>query len=396
MPLPKKVLIIHPEGNAFNNPSLKCIIDLLIENDVEVRMRYCKSNAIIPLSYNLKLFPYSRIHHKIKRVIFDKICNQTLINIYVKIVSKYYQDRFDLVLGIDRMGLIEAFAISRIKKTPYVFISFEILFESETSNKFKSIERVSASKVKGWFVQDIVRQQCLIQENKLHKKNSILLPLASAGLGVFNKERLRDELGVPNKKKVAILMGSINNWSMVKEIVDSVNKWGDKWVLVIHSRFGNTISILKKLNIDKELYLNKIYISNYPSEVVDDMGYILNGISAGIALYKPIFNSPLTGKNLQYLGMSSGKISTFLRYGIPVIMNDIGLYSSIASENGIGVVVQTPYEIGTSLDKIAQNEDKYHINAIEYFTRELDFNNFKDIVYDNLLTAMEDIPIRKD
>ena len=44
----KRVLIIHTDGNSFNNPSLKCIIDLLLEKGCEIDLRYPKSDAPMP------------------------------------------------------------------------------------------------------------------------------------------------------------------------------------------------------------------------------------------------------------------------------------------------------------------------------------------------------------
>lgn len=384
MTLPKKVLIIHKEGNAFNNPSLKCIIDLLVENDVQISMHYLKSNASIPELYPIKLFSYGRLHNKIKDIIFNKIANIKLLDLYEKILWKYYRYDFDLVIGVDRMGLIEAAALSRIYGTALIFISFEIIFKSETGNNYKRIEILSSSYAKLWFVQDVIRQQCLISENKLKKDNSFILPLASAGIGEFSNKRLRSDLGIPENKNVAILMGSIADWTMSKEIVNSIDTWPNNWVLIIHNRYGDTALVIKKLNINEQLYADKIYISNHPSEMVDDMGYILNGVSAGIALYRPDFKSPSIGKNILYLGLSSGKIATYLRYGIPVIMNNIGLYSDLAKERGFGVVINNEFEIGKSLREIEKNKDKYHNAGIEYFKKELDFHKNKNKVYQNL------------
>lgn len=36
----KRVLIIHPEGNSFNNPTMKAIIDLLLDNNFEITIRH--------------------------------------------------------------------------------------------------------------------------------------------------------------------------------------------------------------------------------------------------------------------------------------------------------------------------------------------------------------------
>jgi hypothetical protein len=47
-PTLKNVLIIHTDGNSFNNPSLKCIMDLLLEQGCKIDLRYPKSFAPMP------------------------------------------------------------------------------------------------------------------------------------------------------------------------------------------------------------------------------------------------------------------------------------------------------------------------------------------------------------
>lgn len=380
----KKILIIHPEGNTFNNPTLKCIVDLLREKNIEIYIKYSQSLAPMPMLNGIKLFPYTGRHKKIKNIIFDKIAIQWLIELYVRLTVPENLSGFEFILGVDRQGLIEAAALSRIYGLRCVFISFEIMFEAETGLRYKNIERKASRQIKYWFVQDEIRKQCLIEENNLPEKDSVLVPLASAGKGVFDKKRLRDELAIPIGKKVAILIGSIANWSMAKEIIESVSGWSEDWVLIIHNRYGDTKKAILGLNLNKSLLLNKIFISDYASDMVDDMGYILNGISAGFAFYKPDYNGPYTGKNLENMGFSSGKISTYLRYGVPVIMNEIGLYSELAKAKKFGFVINGSDEIPKVLEIIGLKEDQYRKQAINYFMENLDFNNYKDLVFRSL------------
>lgn len=380
---PRKVLIIHPEGNTFNNPTLKCIVDLLKENGVVTGIRYCKSLAPMPTVDSINLFPYGRFHKIFRKIIFDKLSIKSLINFYVRAISLNYSHDHDLVIGVDRSGVIEAAALGRILNIPCIFFSFEIMFEAETGKRFKEIERNSVCQIKHWFVQDEVRKQCLINEDYLSEDNCITLPVASAGLGTFYKQRLRDDIGgIAGEKKVAILIGTIADWTMAKEIVESVPTWPDNWVLIVHNRYGDTRKALSKLKVDPSfLSAKNIFISNYPSDMVDDMGYILNGVSAGITFYKPNFKNHFLGNNLRYMGLSSGKINTCLRYGVPVIMNNIGLYSMLATEKKIGFVASSPMEIGKALEMLELNETEYRNGAIDFFSSTLDFNNFRQLVW---------------
>lgn len=381
----RKVLVIHPEGNIFNNPTLKCIVDLLKEKGVDINIRYRRTSAPMPTSETTSLFPYNRSHFRIRRFLFEILSLKCLVNLYVRLISRKYSDGVDLVIGVDREGVIEAAAISRIMEIPFVFFSFEIMFENETGTRFKEIERSSVRQLKYWFVQDKIRRQCLVEENHLSEDNCITLPLASAGIGKFHSNRLRDDIGgLSVDKKVAILFGSIADWAMTNEIIKSVNEWPKNWVLILHNRYGDTQKELRNFNFDLSFLSNKIFISNHGTDMVDDMGYILNGVSAGICFYKPNFKDQFSGKNLKYIGLSSGKISTCLRYSIPVITNDIGLYSKLASEKKFGFVVANPSEIGNALKNLEINENQYRSNALDFFSNTLDFNNYRNMVWDKL------------
>lgn len=375
----KHILMIHPEGNYFNNPSLKCIIDLLLENGCDIDLRYKKSFASFSEVKGINSIPYGKVFNYFKKISVDIFYSWKMAFIIVFFEKTLlYKKQYDLIIGVDRYGLIEASILHRLYNIPYIFISFEIIFERETSALYKSLERKASQDVALWVVQDDVRAEQLQHENKLPPIHKYLLPLASTGIGCLKKERLRDNLGIATEKKVAIVIGSIAKWSMTSQILESVLDWPDDWVIIIHERYGRTNECLKN-NFKYYGSHKKIYISNSATSMVDDMGYILAGVSVGIAFYKADFASHYTGNNILYLGMSSGKIATYLRYGVPVILNEIGIYSEEAKLYKFGCVVQKPSQIKDILMEVSR--DEYRNNARKYFSKKLDFNNYKDELF---------------
>jgi glycosyltransferase involved in cell wall biosynthesis len=377
----KKILIIHTDGNSFNNPSLKCIIDLLLEKGCEIDLRYPKSDAPMPHHEGIRFLPFGIWMWRWKYGVFNRYCFRPLVLLSVLVEKFIYYKKYDLIMGVDRQGLIEASALNKLTKTPYIYISFEISFEDETSARYKSLEKDASKNVAAWLVQDEVRASLLQRENTLDPANKILLPLASAGVGVAKADRLRDRLGIPDDKKVAIAIGAISKWTMTSQIMQCVADWPEEWVLVVHDRFGQTRELLAgELAAFTNLLNRRIYISDAASEMVDDMGGILAGISAGLAFYKPEYGTgPFYGKNLEYLGLASGKISTCLRYGVPVIINEVGLYAEEARKYRFGCVVEGPEQIKDCLNEISREE--YRHNAKEYFVKKLDFNIYRDMIW---------------
>ena len=384
---PKRILIIHTDGNTFNNPSLKCIIDLLLEKGCEIDLRYPRSNAPMPAPRGVRLLPFGRIAKHVKANVFDRLASRPLAALCVLAEKLALYRRYDLVIGVDRQGLIEAGILHRLTGTPYVFFSFEIMFESETSSRYKSLERQAAAAASMWLVQDEARARQLELENGLQAANRFLLPLASAGPGAPGPRRLRDRLGVPESMKVAIVIGSVEGWSMTGRILKSVAGWPQDWALIVHERYGRTRERLRsELAQVGHLVGRRIFLSDAAPEMVDDMGTVLAGVSAGLAFYEPDFKGPYSGKNLQHLGMASGKISTYLRYGVPVILNDIGLYPGEARRFGFGRVVESPEQIAGHLEYC--RDERCGSSARSYFLEKLDFNVHAHGLWSRLREAM--------
>lgn len=382
----KNVLLIHTDGNTFNNPTLKCVVDLLLEKGVKVTIRYPHSIAPMPEIIGLTLLPFNIWYRKIKNVIFNIICWEWLSRFSVWLEHICLYKDYDLIIGVDRRGLIEAYHLHKISNTPFVFFSFEIMFSSETSSRYKAAEIFASRYVKHWFVQDELRAKHLEIENGLDSTTKTLIPLASSGHPSPETRRLRDYLGIPVEKKVAIAIGSISNWSMTPDIIATVHSWPEEWVLIIHDRYGRTELELEKIGCDPSSLNDRVYISRLSPTSVDDMSDILAGVSVGLAFYKPVFTSPYTGNNMKYIGISSGKISTFLRHEIPIILNEIGMYSDFARKYGFGIVVDDVKKIGSSLDLLTHPTMRQ--NAKSFYLEYLNFEIYQDMVWEGFQQAV--------
>ena len=83
--------------------------------------------------------------------------------------------------------------------------------------------------------------------------------------------------------------------------------------------------------------------------------------------------------------MSSGKISTYLRYGIPIIVKGAGTYSNIAEEYGIGANVDSIKEISSVIKRL--DLTSAGAAASYFFSRYLDFSNYEERVWSALVDA---------
>lgn len=382
----KLALIIHADGNLFNNPTLKCVTDMMLARGYEIDFRYPRTDAPMPAVEGLNYLPFGARLWRLKNILYNKVALYPLAFCAVLLEKIFLYRRYVLIIAVDRLGLIEASVLNALTKTPYILISFEIMFASETSARVKRIERRACQSLSLWVIQDEERAACLREENALDPNKGLIVPLASLGAGARTAQRLRDKLGISHDKKVAILMGSISEWAMAQEVILSALEWPDDWVLIVHDRYGLTEERVSGLRRSISAAIGqKIFISNEASDAVDDMSHILSGIDVGLAFYKPIYLGPYLGKNLEHLGLASGKISTCLRYGVPVITNEIGLYAQKVREHRLGAVVSAPAQIAKCLptfDSVACGR-----NAKEYFSRELDFGIYAEAVWTRMECA---------
>jgi hypothetical protein len=287
--------------------------------------------------------------------------------------------RYALLIGIDRQGLVEAAALSRAFKIPCCMVSFEIEYVNETSRRYKSLERLAAAALRLTIVQDEIRATDLVAENGILRHAIFILPLASRGLGKpSGADRLRDSMGIPLDRKVAISIGSIKDWSMVDRIIKSVSNWPGDWVLLLHDRYGNTSESLQAIGGIPARLIERVFVSNDAAEDVDSLDYILAGIDCGLAFY----DSKILGLNIEHVGRSSGKISTYMRYGIPVITNAGGQWPNDMERHQIGKWLRDPGRLGEALD--VWDFALMSGNCRQFFSNVLDYGIYESALLDRL------------
>ena len=363
---------------------MKCLIDLVEAKGGNVILSYRSTGRLIPKSNKATLYPYGKILDIFKRLAYDVLKYDFICFILAYFTVYTIKKDIDVIIGVDRYGLIDAYFISKILHKPYVFISFEILYEEETSLKFKSLEKKAGSDVSLWIVQDDLRADDVASENNLDLSKKLLIPLASHGLPITSINRLRDDLKIPVEKKVAIVIGSISKFSMVEKIIQNLQYWSDEWVLIVHERYGDTKEMLSGISsmVESLTSEGKLYISNKASDSVDEMGFILNGVDLGLAFYMEDGETIYTGKNIRNIGYSSGKISTYFRYGVPVITNISGKYSAEILNKKCGILVDNPSKISSHLYLVSKfDRGKY---AQSFYSDYLDFQKFENILWSSL------------
>lgn len=365
-------MILHPEGNVNNNPNLLAILELFYQQGCYLDVlskasRYIYQNERKDFKIHLVKDLNCLIRHRnsgfYKKVFLD--------NLFKNVGAGY-----DLIIGVDREGLLLGDAISRLSGTPLGLISYEILFAAEVGTDKKREENEASKNLLFAVCQDEVRAEKLSFENGIPLGKIICIPVSqrSGAATPLRSSWLRDQYGIGADKKIALYMGSIESWAGFDVILDDLGQWPDDWVLVLHGRY-KLRGQFKKLKRLPRKVRQKVFLSDQPFESFEDLAVLPQSADVGIALYYPNWQGGLLGDNLKYLGWSSGKVCTYLQWGLPVLVNEIGLIAEAVRSEGLGYVVNDQKKVSTILSEISlQDLVEQSQSARRYFVEHLDFD----------------------
>ncbi len=373
-----RILIINPEGSFHVNPTLLAVYNLLVNNGFRITVLLPKSTIS---KRNSNLRQYNRLIERVKYHFIENFNNKYLE--FVVFLINYTLLSFkkhDLIIGVDRQGIIESDLLTRFMRAKKVFFSFEIFFKDETSLNYKLREISVCQDVCFWLVQDVIRAALVSQENKLSKGHCFLCPVSPNRPKDFVKSSLKSDLGIGENQKVALYMGSISEMTMFHEIVETIITWPEDWVLLIHDKGGkiDRLGILDCLDENVKSLLNvKIFISGLDSVEFSNMHVLLSNCDVGLAFYQTIIGSKYLGKNVKYIGASSGKISTFLSYGIPIITNLRDWHAEMLTKFQYGIQIDEIADLGEALNLISNRKNEFHYGAEEMFSKVLNFELYE-------------------
>jgi len=342
---PLNILIIHPEGNINFNQNLIGIVEILCELGIDVEIACRKHN-----------FHQFAPHPNSKIIFYD-----------TKIPQQEFRD-WKLIIGVDRNGVIEAAQIGKNLAIPYIYLSYEIFFEDETSFEFKEKEREACLSISAAIVQDKERAKLLCKESNIDPNKVLLLPFGGRPIPQPKKNlHLREKFGISGNKKIGLMMGTLAYHTGFLKIIESLKAWPQDWVFVLHGRYGIKGDLYRYL--DQFTSYQNLYLSHESLEKQSDLEILLGSADLGIALYDATYQSEYDGKNIKYIGMASGKIATYLQHGVPVMTNEIGILSEYVKRHQLGVVVNTPIDIALSLSNF--DPTNLRKNCVKFFDKHL-------------------------
>lgn len=378
------IAIFHLQGYFDSVPCLVSTVKSLSAKGFRVDLFLVRDNQ-----YNSPKFNSSnvRIHYLPGKPgyginqIFRLLTDRLFISYRICRRNKYL-----CFFGVDPLGLIQASLVGKLIKVPIVYYSLEIYFSNEIGFSLgyllKVVERWFNRKAVFTITQDRDRAKLLAQENKVSMLTIFSVPNSLIGEPCISKsDYLQSHLRLEKDQIIILHAGGMASWLMPLELAQAAQYWPKNWLLVFHSRRKNLQGILKKqfANLIKD---RRFLLSSEPLHA-EDVRKLFGSADIGIALYKNE-HSPALGKNISYVGLSSGKISNYLQQGVPIIASAMPSLVKLINRYDCGICVKHPCEIEEGIKKILSSYKVFQKNAIKCYQECFDFDSSFSLVLDKL------------
>ncbi|UZQ55229.1 hypothetical protein OOK60_03900 [Trichothermofontia sichuanensis B231] len=282
-------------------------------------------------------------------------------------------------IGIDTNGSIAALIKSRIFKQKMIYLSLELNEPSKYKNIANFLYRFENEALKLSeliLIQDQDRFQVLSSYHNISNKQVIYLPNSllindknnNCTLDHQNYFRNIFNLSEEDWPYLILHAGAIAQEFFSYEIAYAFSKLDQPYALIFHERKQRSHKESQILNI-KKLNSKNMFLSLNPVDL-SELYMIYSSAHIGLAFYRNDIN-----ENYSQIVKASGKLAEYLKYGKPVIVNDIPSLSKIVCQYGIGQIVKDPsseVEFETAIATILADYDNYSKRALYCYQCEFD------------------------
>jgi glycosyltransferase involved in cell wall biosynthesis len=295
------------------------------------------------------------------------------------------REAFDCLIGVDPDGLIVANSMAR--GGPVAYYSLELLLSYELTTpaerRLKTQERELVRRAAFVIIQDAERARLLADDNGIDGDRIALVPNAPVGPARRAQKRVwHERFDLREDTRVVLHAGSLGDWTGIEDLVQAVPSWPEPWVLVVHTRYDAESSpYVERLRGQADS--RRVFFS---LKAVDRKAYddLVDGADVGLAFYVPSTDSAFTQRNVQTIGLSSGKLAYYLRAGLPVIVNRAASIAPWLESSGCGLAVDDAHNVGFALARITESYDAYSAQARAFFDEHLDFARAFERVIDRI------------
>jgi len=288
---------------------------------------------------------------------------------------RFRAQRYDLLVGLSQAGVIIAHRLAARHGLPYVYFNDEIWFGD---GRAPGVKRLYGRMIK-WLecranrgaaftvTQDPLRGRHLADVNRIPIETMRFLPNSPRGPAFRQPSTfLHEHLRLPAAARIVLWCGRIAFGDGADELATSALRWPSDLFLVFHFPAYSWISAPRRRRIMEIHGQGQVRVTD---------------LQLGFQELDPLFRSAFVGivfyegktLNTRLIGHSSGKLNSFLRAGVPCIVND---YEGLrwVQEGGAGIAVGGAEGVLDAVQRIAAGYDAFSRAALELFERELSFS----------------------
>lgn len=292
---------------------------------------------------------------------------------FVQNVEAATQGRhYDAVIGVDMLGLAAARPLATLHRVPLVYWSLEIMFLgdfwSPVWRQIKRRERADHRAASLLVIQDAERQHALCAENRVANVPTVFIPNSPRGrvASELGRDHFRQQFGLPSDTQVILHAGSICEGMRSSDLAACAATWPRTQKLIFHSH----TPINLKTHYYRDIVASgegRVLISTQPVPY-DDLDGLMASADVGIVIY----DSTL-GPNFRLLAGASGKLSHYLRCGVPVISVDNPSIARVLHQYQCGIGVDRVEDVSDAVQTILSDHANYRSRATQTYLEQFEF-----------------------
>lgn len=263
---------------------------------------------------------------------------------------------YKFAIGYDPSGAIRAYCLSRLRKFPYLIHSLEISEKPPASR----LEMKAFAASKAVLTTDEQRGEIIARQYQLPEGK--VIPLPNSSMGVFDGTKgkyFRDKWAIPDDVLIVLCTGSLVTDHCVDKIIESVPRWPDGFVLVLHG-WALAAGLRDRVAAVNAQFPRRIFVSEEMLPF-DKKATVFRSADIGFVTFND------ASFNHRFGAGSAGKLYDFCQAGVPVLANDIPGMRKLVEGNRIGVVFGSFYEIGPALQAIKHSQGLYRPGCEQFF-----------------------------
>ena len=217
-------------------------------------------------------------------------------------LASLLRGQYDLAFGLNPEGVIAAHRLWRKKGTPFIYLSFEMMFMDELRRrghrKMKEEEVAASRDASLVVIQDPWRAALLQSENHIPAERFAYLPVAPrAKEPITRTNYLRERFGIPQAARIVINSGTFNAFTRADDIIQSVTQWPPEFHLIVNTHYTprSNDTYIRRL---RDLNLPNVHISE-GSLAPEEHEQMLLSADIGLAYIDPWVTGHFTGETQQ-------------------------------------------------------------------------------------------------